>query len=275
MLDHPVAINGKAYMRGMNNWTDILLMYTPDQESWNELRCPPLSVIWFTVATLRGQLLVVGGQEKSTKEKANTILTFHERSRQWVKLFPPMPIALSLPEVVAYQNNLIVIGGYGTNDRKIAEVNILDTTSNKWITAEPLPNTNNHHRTCLIGDTLYLVRQLTKEVFRAHVPSLISGASFGVWKSVANVPFYRSSPIAIGNTLLTVGGSDNVRGGNGISSIHLYDPTKDQWTQCGDLPRKLYCCSCIELSGKLYILGGVTGSYGVRTVYTSIPSITH
>ncbi|XP_064397166.1 probable serine/threonine-protein kinase drkD [Halichondria panicea] len=210
VLDHPVAINGKAYMRGMSNWTDIVLVYTPDQESWDELRCPPLSVIWFTVATLRGQLLVVGGQEKSTKEKANTILTFHERSRQWVKLFPPMPIALSLPEVVAYQNNLIVIGGYGTNDHKIADVNILDTTSNKWITAEPLPNTNNHHRTCLIGDTLYLVRQLTKVVIRAHVPSLISGASFGVWESVASVPFYRSSPIAVGSTLLTVGGSDDV-----------------------------------------------------------------
>ena len=104
VLDYPVAINGKVCMRGLSNWTDIVRVYTPDQESWNELRCPPLSVIWFTVATLRGQLLVVGGQEKSTKEKANTILTFHERSRQWVKLLPPMPKALIVPKVVEYQN---------------------------------------------------------------------------------------------------------------------------------------------------------------------------
>ena len=105
------------------------------------------------------------------------------------QVISPHAKSINCARVVAYQNNLIVIGGYGTNDRKIADVNILDTTSNKWITIEPLPNTNNHHRTCLIGDTLYLVRQLTKEVFRAHVPSLISGTSSGVWKSVANVPF--------------------------------------------------------------------------------------
>ena len=128
--------------------------------------------------------------------------------------------------------------------------------------------------TCLIGDTLYLIGQGTKEVFRAHVPSLISRASFGVWESVTSVPFYVSSPIAIGETLLTVGGSNDGLGSKATSSIHLYDPTKDQWTQCGDLPEKMYYCCCIELSGKLCVLGG-RGFITIRSVYTSIPSITH
>ncbi len=94
------------------------------------------------------------------------------------------------------------------------------------------------------------------------------------WESVASVPFYWSSPIAIGNTLLTVGGRDeNGLGGNSISSIHLYDPTKDQWTQCGDLPEKMDSCHCIELhvSGKLYVLGGYRGISDISSVYTSIP----
>ncbi len=71
------------------------------------------------------------------------------------------------------------------------------------------------------------------------------------WESVAKVPLYESSLIR--NTLLTVGGRDVVKA---ISSIHLYDPTKDQWTQCGDLPEEMNSCPCIELSGKLYVLGG-------------------
>ena len=181
-----------------------------------------------------------------------------------------MPKALTVPAVVEYQNHLIVIRGVDSND---ADVNILNT-SNKWITAEPLPRTDGYS-TCLIGDTLYLVGQRTKEVFRAHVPSLISRASSGVWESVASVPFYHSSPIAIGNTLLTVGGKDDPElfGGNNTSSIHLYDPTKDQWTQCGDLPKKIKSCYCIELSGKLCVLGGERGYstiYIIRSVYTSI-----
>ncbi len=270
MYGQPVIINGKVYMYGMSNETTTVLVYTPDQDSWDEL--PPPPVRYFTIATLRGRLLVVGGQDKSTKKNTNTILTFDESSRQWVQSLPRMPKALTLPAVVEYQNHLIFIGERDSNDTRIVDVNILNT-SNEWITAEPLPSTDRHYSTCLIGDTLYLVGQVTKEVFRAHVPSLISRASSGVWESVASVPFYFSSPIAIGNTLLTMGGSEK---GNDTSSIHLYDPTKDQWTQCGDLPEEMNSCYCIELSGKLCVLGGLGGRRGyIISVYTSIPSITH
>ncbi len=280
MYGQPVAINGKVYMKGRSNQTQqTVLVYTPDQGSWDEL--PPPPVRRFTIATLRGQLLVVRSRDESTIEKPNTILKFDESSRQWVQSLPRMPKALTDPTVVEYQNHLIVIGGQDSNDTWITDVDILNT-SNKWITTEPFPTSAGIYSTCLIGDTLYLVDQDTKEVFRAHVPSLISRASSGVWESVAIMPFYFSSPIAIGNTLLTVGGSDDIYGGNDTPSIHLYDPTKDQWTQCGDLPERMFYCHCIELSGKLYVFGGerdseicTSSTTIIRSVYTSIPCITH
>ncbi len=209
--------------------------------------------------------------------KTSTILTFNKSSRQWVQSLPPMPKVLTFPEVVVYQNHLIIIGGYDLSGTNIADVKILGTTSNNWITAEPLPCTRDNYITCIIGNTMYIVGQTTKKVFRVHVPSLISRASSGVWECVASVPFYWSSPIAIGNILLAVGGSDSEeRGGNAISNIHLYDPTKNQWTQCGDLPEKMCTCYCIELSGKLYVLGGRRGGVtDSKSVYTcSNPIIT-
>ncbi len=44
------------------------------------------------------------------------------------QVISPHAKSINCARVVGYQNNLIVIGGYGTNDRKIADVNILDTT---------------------------------------------------------------------------------------------------------------------------------------------------
>ena len=171
-----------------------MLVYTPDQDSWDVLPPPPVGD--FTIATLRGRLLVVGGQDKSTYRKTNTIVTLDESSRQWVQLLPPMPIAtIYLPTVVVYQNHLIVIGEYDSINARISDVIILNT-SNKWIAAKPLRSTDDLYSTCLIGDALYLVGQCTKQVFRAHVPSLISRASSGVWESVANVPFYLSSVVS-------------------------------------------------------------------------------
>ncbi len=103
----PVTINGKVYTKGKSNRTVTVLVYTPDQDSWDELPPPPVSNS--TIATLRGRLLVVGG------ERRNTILTFDESSRKWVQSLPRMPKALTFSAVVEYQNHLIIIGGHDSN----------------------------------------------------------------------------------------------------------------------------------------------------------------
>ncbi len=252
MYEQSVAIAGKLYMRGLYNYSETVLVYTPGQDRWNSL--PPPPVRDFALATLRGLLVVVGGQYKFTSNLTltNSILTFEESSRKWVESLPDMPKALALPAVAEYQDYLVVIGGYDSNGTKTADVNILNTVSNKWIPAKPLPR-GDVGRTCLFEDTLYLVDQYTKKVFRVHVPSLISQA--GVWESVANVPFYWSTPVAIGKTFLAVGGSNEAIKDNATSSIYLYDSTKNQWGKCGDLLDEMYQCNCIKLSGKLYVLG--------------------
>ncbi len=106
MYDHPVTVNGKLYMRGDSNRTTTVLVYTPDQDHWDVL--PPPPVRHYTMVTLRGQLLVVGGEDKSTNKITNTILTFDESSRQWLQSLPPMPVAVACPAVVEYQDHLII-----------------------------------------------------------------------------------------------------------------------------------------------------------------------
>ena len=64
MVDgQPVALNGKLYVRGQRWGTETAVEYTPDNDKWTDLPPPPMD--YFTVATLRGKLLVVGGRNKS------------------------------------------------------------------------------------------------------------------------------------------------------------------------------------------------------------------
>ena len=254
MYDQPVALNEKLYVRGGRKGTQTVLEYTPGDDQWTEL--PPPPVYNFTVATLRGQLLVVGGRDKSTYKVTNTILTFDEHSQQWIQSHPAMPTALTLPAVIGYQDHLIVAGGCISKNNAIPDMNILDTTSNKWKTAQPLPSTDDYY-TVLIEDTLYLVGQDTQTVLRAHVPALISGAKSGVWETLPNAPYYRSSPVTFGNTLLTVGGSDKPRGGNPTTSIHTYNPTTNQWARVGDLPKPMDYPNCIIMNSELFLLGNL------------------
>ena len=253
VYNQPVALNGKVYVRGESRGTWTVLEYTPGDDQWTDL--PPPPVYNFTVATLRGQLLVVGGRGKSTYKKTNTILTFNEHSQRWIQSHPAMPTALTFPAVIEYQGHLIVASGHNSKNNKIPDVNILDTTSNKWKTAQPLPSTDNYC-TVLIEDTLYLVGRDTQTVLQAHVPTLVSGATSGVWEALANTPFYDSSPVTTGNTLLTVGGRDKPSWhGNPTTSVHIYNPTTDQWTRFGDLPEPMHYPSCIIMNSELFSLG--------------------
>ena len=200
--------------------------------------------------------MVVGGGDKSTHKTTNTILTFNEHSQRWIQSHPAMPTVLTVPAVIGYQDHLIVAGGVNSGNNRICDVYILDTTSNKWKTAQPLPSIDNYC-TVLIEDTLYLVGRETQTVLRAHVPTLVSGAKSDVWETLPNAPYYDSSPVTIGNTLLTVGGSDKQLFGNLTASIHMYNPTTNQWTRVGDLPEPMESPSCIIMNSELFSLGSL------------------
>ena len=253
MYGQPVALNGKLYVRGLSGATWTVLEYTPGDDQWTEL--PPPPVYNFTVATLRGQLLVVAGEDMSTDKVTNTILTFNDHSQQWIQSHPAMPTALTVPTVMGYQDHLIVADGYNSENNTIPDVNILDTTSNKWNTAQSLPNTD-HYYTVLIENTMYLVGQTTQTVLRLHVPTLVSGAKSGVWETLPNAPCHCSSPVTIGNTLLTVGGSDKpTLADDPTTSVHMYSPTTNQWTRVGDLPEPMNNPNCIIMNSELFLFG--------------------
>ena len=229
----PVALKKKLYIRGGSNDNQNVLEYIPDCDQWTELPRTPVRA--FTVATLKGQLVVVGGDDKSTHTLSKAILTFDENSQQWVQSYPAMPTGVTTPAVIEYQDHLIVAGGWDAVGIHPPDVHVLATTNNEWKTPQPLPITG-YYYSVLAEDTVYLVSQNTLTTLRAHVPTLISGAKSGVWETLPNTPYYWSSPVTVGNVLLTVGGKKLIQIGEETSSIQMYDPTANQWTNVGDLP---------------------------------------
>ena len=275
LYDLPVVLNGTVYVRGRSEGAVTVCTYTPGRNVWDAL--PPPTVHSFTIATLKDQLVLVGGTDRSTRVKSNKIVVWDSQSQKWVYHYPPMTTAHTSPAAVGNMEYLIVAGGSNSELNRIPDVNILDTTSRKWVTAESLPSTD-YYRSVLIEDTLYLVGYSTRAVLRAHVPTLISQAlsatptsSQSVWESLPNTPFYRSSPVAIDNVLVTVGGntSGNLYDPNPTTSIQLYNTTNKKWTRVGDLLEAFNDCHCTVLSGELLTLGGWKGTNFIHSVYAS------
>ena len=290
-----VALNGKMYVKGkaiaidrkhrrdilkfpVFMYTDIVMEYVPDLDTWTDRdQIPPPPVYCFTLATLKGQLLVVGGRKKvasvedpwEAHKKTNAIFTLSqsETAREWVQVYPPMPAAVTYPTAIGYKDHLIVAGGWTANCTRTSGVNILDASTKTWIGVEPLP-VEDDYLPVLIEDTLFLVGQDTKVVLRSQVPTLLSG---GAWESITEVPYYRSSPVAIGNTLLTVGGSEQLADKDTTTTIQLYDHTKDQWVVVGERPQPMYNCHCVNVGGQLFVHGKRFNDSVIHSLHVSRP----
>ena len=273
--DTPVVLNQKLYVRGTSKRGPTVLEYTPDHDQWTEL--PPPPVKYFSLATLKGQLLLVGGKDSSNKT-INAIYSVVESPEPRYQLYSALPMELIFPTVLEHQGCLIVAGGRNTMDSGVSEVNVLDTINNKWTTALSLPRTDDYN-TVLIKDTVYLVGQNTRTVLRAHVPTLISGANRSdLWTLLPDAPYYWSSPITIGNNLLTVGGCIDTSIGKPTFDIQLYGPTSNQWVKVGTLPEPLCTCHCANYSGKLFVLGGNNTKSPeslIHSVYLCTPLLEH
>ena len=199
-----------------------------------------------------------GGVDNSSGRTTNIIRSYElqgEHYPRWTVDLPyaDMPSALTYPVVTSYQQYLVIACGWKTIQKMTPEVNILDTSCNRWISAEPLPSTDYYHA-AMMEDTMYLVGRDNQLVLRAHVPTLASGVKSGVWDVLPPVSYQRNSLFTIGNNLLTVG-----------SSIRIFDRTSNQWRKVSDLPGSVDYPHCVVMNSQLFVLGYSTYS----SVFTS------
>lgn len=85
LYGQPVSIDKQLYVSAMKSFASgAVLEYTLSRDEWRQLPLPP--VYNFTVATLRGKLLVVGGASTSTGKVTDAIHTFDESDQEWWNL---------------------------------------------------------------------------------------------------------------------------------------------------------------------------------------------
>ena len=253
VYDQPVALGEKLYVRGKSNRTETVLEYELARDNWAELPRPPVSK--FTIATLDGHLLVVGGEDNYTQQVTNKIFKFDSNSRTWSRFLSNMPGALTAVSVEGYSHYLIVIGGRIPFWINTTDVSILDTSKNKWISGKPLSCKDDYYFTKIVGHTVYVICPNSRTIQRAHLPTLVSGAKNNVWQSLSKTPYCFSSPVTINSTLFTVGGGSGSANGAPTTSIHRYDPANDQWIKIGNLPKPLCYPRCTVVNSELYVLG--------------------
>ena len=252
-----VVIHGVVYCGGDSTSCDYVVQYNPESGEWSNLPRPP-GLHGFAITTLNGQLVLVGNHRGDDQK----ITVWDSGCREWVYPYPPMPTGRSTSAAVGYQNYLIVACGNLKRDA----VEVLDSSSGRWYSAQPVPVGGYNMSSAVIGDHWYLSsfgcwKDGKGHIFWAHLPTLISSATSPrtntafVWHELPTPPVEWPTLLDLQGHLLLVGGRGRVQ------ELHLYDPETKQWRECGQLPVEMYapCCAVLP-SGELMVAGGIAGN---------------
>ena len=159
---------------------------------------------------------------------------------------------------MGYQNYLIV--ACGSPDKNAVEV--LDSSSSRWYSAQPVPLGGDYMSSVVVGDCWYLSsfggwEDKKEDIFWAHLSTLTSSATSAhtttehIWHELPAPPVADPTLLALQGHLLLVGGWGYVQ------EIHRYDQETRQWRVCGQLPVGMVapCCALLP-SGDLMVAGG-------------------
>ena len=258
---HVVILNGMVYVGGGETIASTVLQYSPRSGEWSKLPTSPVS--GFAMASLNGQLVLVGNHCTGDKDR---ITVWDSTSGGWGHPYPAMPTGRSTSAAVGYQNSLIVACGF--TDSAVDTVEVLDSSSGRWYSAQPVPMGGDEMSSTVVGDHWYLSSRNWKDgqphIFSAHLPTLISSATtaaqtntISIWQELPTPPVGGPTLLALQSHLLLVGG-----GGYG-KKLHRYDPQAKEWRECGHLPVGMAGPSCAVLpSGELMTAGGIVEGVG-------------
>ena len=257
-----VVIHGTVYCGGNNISCDDVVQYNPESGEWSKLPMSP-GLCGFAMTSLNGQLVLVGNDGGDDQR----ITVWDSGCGEFVHPYPPMPTGRSMSAAVGYQNYLIVACGYLKRDT----VEVLDSSSGRWYSAQPVPVGGHSMSSAVVGDHWYLSsfgcwKDGKEHIFWAHLPTLISSAT-SPHTNTASVWHELPTPLVEWPTLLALQGHLLLVGGRGcVQELHRYDK---QWREYGQLPVGMAapCCAVLP-SGELMVAGGITGdtrTYSKRT----------
>ena len=253
-----VVINGVVYCGGNVPTSHDVIQLTLENGDWSKL--PRSPVTCFAMTSLNGQLVLAGGWDDA-------------RIRVWDSghsdPYPPMSTGQWWSAAVGYQKYLIVACGFHYR----SDVEVLDSSSGRWYSAQPVLVGAHRMSSVVIGDCWYLSsyggwKDGKEHIFWAHLPTLTSSAT-SAHSTTEHIWHELPTPLIAGPTLLALQGHLLLVGGQGYSQeIHRYDKEAREWRVCGQLLVGMLAPSCAVLpSGDLMVAGGWTGdtkSYSKR-----------
>ena len=272
------------------NGSTKVYSYDSDTQKWCQLPNTPHT--YTTLVVVQHILAMVGGYVSGKVTNSLLSLMGEGRAMKWLPHYPAMPTARGYTAAVCSGHSLIVAGGEGDRYNRLATLEVLDIDTKQWSTACSLPHPFSEATISICRERLYLMGGLdetgeTHSVLTCSVPELLLSQTEKLrmepepdrqttkWRRIADAPSSLSSCATLCGQLVVVGGCKSSwwRGDMETAAIFGYKETTDLWEAMGDMPTARSEALVAILNGKLMVVGGRVGGWGLFGTATDVVEI--
>ncbi|XP_029458825.1 kelch repeat and BTB domain-containing protein 7-like [Rhinatrema bivittatum] len=215
-----------------------LWVYSPMQNSWQQLADRLLCREGMDLAYLNGHIYILGGCDPSSGAKLKEVECYSIQRNQWT-LVAPLKHSFCSFELVTVNNCL-----YAVNSKRMQ---CYDPTRNRWLNCSSLKR-RDFQQACVFNDEIYCICDVP--VVKVYSPAR------GEWRVICNIPvdenIYNYQIVQHGNKLLLITSTPPQWNKNKVT-VYEYEVATDRWVNVGTMLGLLhYDCEFICLSARVY-----------------------
>ena len=225
------------------------------------------------------KLTIFGGRDSTTNKFHNKVTTYNSKTNSWYSHFPNLLYNRSNPGVVACHDYVIVMGGKGSPDIILDNIEVMNHNHLQWREISThLPDPMWGIKPTIFGDNIIIVGYYTttigssnngfyqiptEELILSFDQSLSPDAVPVQWKELSAATHWQTTTIPYSNPPVITGGC-NI-GGIHTSDVSLYDIYKNSWRKVGSLTTaRDYVGIALLDNHTIIVIGGSSGGEGVE-----------
>lgn len=275
---HPgvATLDGKIHVVGGfadNHDLDTHEAYDPQTDTWQQAMKQPIRRSDLVLENVGGMLYAIGGWDSSLNDGQGSALAdnyvYDPFANTWTAM-EPMPTPVSGAGGVVYNDKIYIIGGFDSDYKHSALVQIYDPLHNSWSYGTPLPAGRSGHEAVLLDGKIYAIggnrsedgsTSYTSDVVEVYDPNT------NTWSDGEPLPEARVSMAAgVRNGKIYVMGGANVDKVPQDTTF-VFDPGTGEWSTEWPMPTARVTCGAAVVGDYIYVVGGVGGTGRVNEAF--------
>ena len=284
-------VDGKVFVIGgeVDQFGDTAVatveMYDPKTDTWEQRADMPTARAGVSTLVVDGKIYALGGGERQKIQVGRawrnsgkllpTIEMYDPVTDTWIQK-ADMPVPRSSNSTCIVDGKIYIIGGVAANRKqgRLDSVDIYDPATDTWTEAKSMNHARGGASVSVVDGMIYVMGGVGWPQIPNHPGPFLSSVEMfdpknNQWTEITDMPAPKAGHAAsvIDGKIYVIGGG--FRGNDRfkyLSTVEVYDPETDRWTQEPDMPIGRWGHRAEVINENIYIFGGSSAVFRPLTM---------